>query len=113
MSDVLHRCDPPCQVMLMEEHRQKRKRMTKAQLLADAELSDEAWVNQSEELDMANAYIADLRATQAIDVERLHYALEAVDPVAFGRDGTPALSREDVDHFLYAKAVADAYETPS
>jgi hypothetical protein len=57
----------------------------------------------------AYGWVAAVRAGEGLDVETLHYALEAVDPVAFGRDGTTALSREDIDHFLYAKAIAREY----
>lgn len=42
------------------EHREKRKKMTKAELLKDAEMGDEAFINMATEKDMAEAYWKDL-----------------------------------------------------
>lgn len=45
---------------LLREHAESRKKMTKTELLADAELGDEAYVDMATEKDMAEAYYLDL-----------------------------------------------------
>jgi hypothetical protein len=55
-----HHCDPPCPLDRLADAQKARRKMTKLELLVSFEQADEAWLNLSEEHDMAEAYCKDL-----------------------------------------------------